>query len=196
VPAFAEDSDVRKIILLEHVSLDGYLAGPKGAMDWIHVDDELWEHVHPVTDSADAVIWGRVTYQMMEGYWPTAADSPDASKHDIHHGRWVNAATKIVFSNSLAKTKWDNTRVVKGVGKTVTALKQEPGKNILLIGSASVARAFIAQGLIDEYRLTINPVILGGGTPLFPNEKVRANLKLVSSKSLASGVLAVHYEKA
>jgi dihydrofolate reductase len=187
---------VRKIILLEHVSLDGYLAGPKGEMDWIHVDDELWDHVHPLTDDADAVIWGRVTYHMMEHYWPTAADAPGASQHDIHHGRWVNAATKIVFSNSLAKTKWENTRVVKGVGKTVTALKQEPGKNILLIGSASVARAFIGLGLIDEYRLTINPVMLGGGAPLFPSERARRDLKLVSSKALASGVLAVHYERA
>jgi dihydrofolate reductase len=186
---------VRKIILLEHVSLDGFLAGPKGEMDWIHVDDELWQHVHPLTDEADAVIWGRHTYQMMKSYWPKAADLPGASQHDIHHGRWVNAATKIVFSNSLQKPDWANTRVVKGVTPTVTALKQEPGKNILLIGSASVARSFISLGLIDEYRLTINPVLLGAGIALFPTEKSRANLKLVSSKALASGVLAVHYDK-
>lgn len=187
---------MRKIILLEHVSLDGFLAGPKGEMNWIHVDDELWEHVHPLTDDADAVIWGRHTYQMMKSYWPTAADKPGASQHDIHHGRWVNAATKIVFSNSLQKSDWANTRLVKGVTPTVAALKQEPGKNILLIGSASVARSFISLGLIDEYRLTINPALLGGGIPLFPTEKSRANLKLVSSKALASGVLAVHYDKA
>jgi len=101
---------VRKIILLEHLSLDGYLAGPKGEMDWIRVDDELWQHMHPIIDEADAVIWGRVTYQMMHGYWPTAADSPNASEHDKHHGRWVNAATKIVFSNSLQGSTWPNTR--------------------------------------------------------------------------------------
>jgi dihydrofolate reductase len=182
--------------LLEHVSFDGYLAGPKGEMDWIRVDDELWEHVHPLTDEADTVIWGRVTYQMMEGYWPTAADSPHASRHDIHHGRWVNAATKIVFSNSLAASSWPNTRLVKGVGKTVTALRKEPGKNMLLIGSASVVHSFIGLGLIDEYRLTVNPIVLGGGKPLFPREGTKADLRLVSSKALASGVLAVHYERA
>jgi dihydrofolate reductase len=187
--------DVRKIILLEHVSLDGYLAGPKGEMDWIRVDDELWDHIHPLTDEADAVIWGRVTYQMVAGYWPTAADAPNASRHDIHHGRWVNAATKIVFSNSLTGSNWNNTRVVKGVGKTVATLKQEPGKNLLLIGSASIARSFIQLGLVDDYRLTINPVVLGGGTPLFPRD-ARVNLRLIGTKPLASGVLAVHYEKA
>jgi dihydrofolate reductase len=186
---------MRKIILLEHISLDGYMAGPKGEMDWIRVDDELWEHIHPLTDDADTVIWGRATYQMMEGYWPTAADAPGATSHDKHHGQWVNAATKIVFSNSLAKTSWANTRIVKGVAKTISALKQEPGKNILVIGSASIARSFIAQGLVDELRLTINPVLLGGGTPLFPSEKARAGLQLVGSKALASGVLAVHYRK-
>ena len=188
---------MRNVILLEHTSLDGYLAGANGDMDWIHVDDEVWDCVHPVIDSADAVIWGRVTYQMMEGYWPTAADQPGASRHDIHHGMWLKNATKIVFSNSMTASSWANTRIVKGDPSDVVAsLKRERGKNILLIGSASLARNFIQLGLIDEYRLTVNPVVLGAGTPLFPSVGSKAGLTLADVKALRSGVVALHYKKA
>jgi len=187
---------VRNVVLLEHVSLDGYLAGPKGEMDWIHVDDDVWDTVHPVIDDADAVIWGRVTYQMMAGYWPTAADQPDASRHDIHHGRWLRDATKIVFSNSLKASDWPNTRLVRGDPiPAVASLKREPGKNILLIGSVSLAQTFIRLGLIDQYRLTVNPVLLGAGAPLFPSGGSQVGLKLVEAKALQSGVVALHYER-
>lgn len=186
---------MRKVILLEHTSLDGYLAGNDGDMEWIRVDDETWDYVHPVIDAADTVIWGRVTYQMMEGYWPTAADRPDATRHDVHHGRWLRDATKIVLSRSLTESSWPGTRILSGEPRDVVAsLQREQGKNILVIGSASVARSFIRSGVIDEYRLTINPVLLGQGTPLFPSESSKADLKLVSSKVLASGVVALHYE--
>src|SRR5438105_15071532 len=97
---------MRRLVLLEHVSLDGYLAGPAGEMDWIRVDDEMWEHVHPIVDTADTAVWGRVTYEMMVGYWPTAPDAPNASAHDVHHGRWLNRATKIVFSRTLDSAPW------------------------------------------------------------------------------------------
>jgi dihydrofolate reductase len=186
---------VRKVILLEHVSLDGYLAGPQGEMDWINTDDEVWHCVHPVLDSADTVIWGRVTYKMMEDYWPTAPDRPDATQHDIHHGLWLRNATKIVLSNSLTQSTWPNTRVLHGdPSDVIVSLKREAGKNIVLIGSASVARAFIGAGLIDEFRLTLNPVMLGGGKSLFPHEGAKADLKLVDSNALGSGVVALHYE--
>jgi dihydrofolate reductase len=191
-----EGRDVRHVILMEHISLDGYLAGPEGEMDWINVDDDVWDYVHPVIDGADVVVWGRVTYQMMEGYWPTAPDKPDATRHDIHHGRWLRDATKIVFSNSLTELTWPKTKVLKGdPGDAVASLKRERGKDILLIGSASLAHSFIRLGLIDQYRLTVNPVLLRGGTPLFPSEGGKADLKLVDVKALASGVVALHYQK-
>jgi dihydrofolate reductase len=195
IPALQE-AHVRKIVLLEHISVDGFLAGRDGDMNWIHVDDEIWEHVHPVIDGADAVIWGRLTYEMMEAYWPTAADSPGATAHDIHHGRWLRDATKLVFSRSLTAVTWPNTRIVNGDPRdVVTSLKRERGKNVVLIGSASIARDFIRLGLIDEYRLTVNPVLLGQGTRLFPDLESTADLELVSSKPLASGVVALHYKR-
>ena len=95
---------MRRVILLEHVSLDGYLAGPEGEMDWINTDDDVWHYVHPVLDGVDTVIWGRVTYKMMEEYWPTAPDRPDATQHDV------------ALSKSLTQSTWPNTRVLHGIG--------------------------------------------------------------------------------
>jgi dihydrofolate reductase len=187
---------MRSVILMEHISLDGYVAGPNGEMDWIRVDDDVWACLHPVIDGADTVLWGRVTYEMMAGYWPTAADKPDATHHEIHHGRWLRDATKVVFSNSLTGSTWRNTRILKGdPSEAIAALKRERGKDILLIGSASLARSFIGLGLIDEYRLTANPVLLGAGMPLFPSAGSRAALRLAHVKALESGVVALHYEK-
>jgi dihydrofolate reductase len=103
---------VRNVILLMHVSLDGFVAGPNREMDWIRFDDELVDDVAELTATADTALFGRVTYQMMEGYWPTAADSPTATKHDIDHARWVNHAPKLVFSRTLEKVEWENSRIV------------------------------------------------------------------------------------
>ncbi len=187
---------MRNVILMEHISLDGYLAGPNGEMDWIRVDDDVWAYLHPVIDGADTVLWGRVTYEMMEGYWPSAADKPDATPHEIHHGSWLRDATKVVFSNSLTGSTWRNTRFLKGdPSAAIAALKRGRGKDILLIGSASLARSFIGLGLIDEYRLTVNPVVLGAGMPLFPGTGSQADLKLADVKALESGVVALHYKK-
>ena len=96
----------RRLVLLEHISLDGFLAGPNGEMEWIRVDDEIWEYVNPIAQRAGAAVFGRVTYQMMEPYWPTAGDSPDASRHDVDHSRWLNSASKLVFSNTLGSAPW------------------------------------------------------------------------------------------
>ena len=104
---------MRKVCLLMHSSLDGFVAGPNGEMDWICFDNELAEYVGKVTDDADTALYGRITYDMMESYWPTAAESPTATKHDIEHANWVNNAVKIVFSRSLEKTDWKNTRIIK-----------------------------------------------------------------------------------
>lgn len=191
---------MRRIVLLEHVSLDGYLAGPNGEMDWIHVGDELWDYVDPLTAAADAAIFGRKTYEMMVSYWPTAGDGPQATAHDANHSRWLNAATKVVVSRTLKTAPWPGFDNVTLVGDDLAArmreLKQQPGKDMLLIGSASTARAFIRDRLIDEYRLMLNPVILGGGTPLFADAGSRQDLRLVSARTLESGVVALHYAAA
>lgn len=190
---------MRKITMLEHVSLDGYLAGPRGEMDWISVGDEMWDFVDPLTDNADAAIFGRRTYEMMLSYWPTAGDGPNASAHDKNHSRWLNDATKVLVSSSTQDASWagrDNVTVVRDdLAGRMQALKQQPGKGMLLIGSVSVARALIGEGLIDEYRLMLNPVVLGEGMPLYPDSGARQQLELVESKALSNGVVALTYVK-
>jgi dihydrofolate reductase len=183
--------------MVEHVSLDGFVAGPNGNMGWIKADDELFDFGKRFTDNADAVIYGRVTYGMMAAYWPTAADRPGASRHDVVHGRWVNAALKVVVSRTLESVDWPNTRIVKDdVGAAIRALKDEPGKDILMYGSPTLAHTFMELDLIDDYWLFLNPVALGQGMPLFGGFEGRLALSLVESHVLASGVVGLHYVRA
>ena len=187
---------MRNVILLMHVSLDGFVAGPQGEMDWIRFDSQLVDDVAELTDTADTALFGRVTYEMMAGYWPTAADSPAATKHDIDHARWVNHAPKLVFSRTLESVDWQHSRIVRdSFPEEIARLKQQPGKNLLMIGSTKTAHTFMQLGLIDEYRLNVNPVVLGGGSRLFPDIKDQLNLNLVSAKTYASGVIGLHYQK-
>jgi dihydrofolate reductase len=186
---------MRKVIFLVHTSVDGFVAGPNGEMDWIRVDDEIFEAVNLVTNNSDTALYSRVTYHMMEGYWPTAAEKPGASKHDIEHSRWANKAAKLVFSTTLKETHWENTRIVRGnEAKEIAALKQQAGKNILLLGSPRLAQSLMQQNLIDEYYINVNPVILGKGISLFSNRDNRIDLRLKQSTTYKSGVTTLHYE--
>jgi dihydrofolate reductase len=185
---------MRNVILLMHVSLDGFVAGPNGEMDWIRFDDLLVDDVAELTATADTALFGRATYQMMAGYWPTVANDPNASKHDIDHARWVNHAPKIVFSRTLQNVDWENSRIVRdNIPEEMARLKQQPGKNLLMIGSTSTAHAFMRLGLIDEYRINVNPIVLGSGLPLFADIQDTINLQLVTAKTYASGVVGLHY---
>ena len=188
---------MRKIKLLEHISLDGYMAGPNGEMDWIYMDDEIGEYVDTeIISTADTAIYGRITYQMMENFWPTAGEKPNAPKHHIAHANWVNKAKKIVFSRSLEKVKWYNTRLVKeNVPQEVAKLKQQPGKDIVLLGSGSIAHLLMQHNLIDEYYLTINPIILGEGFPLFTTLPTKINLRLTGTKVFDNDAVIMQYAK-
>jgi dihydrofolate reductase len=179
-----------------HVSLDGFVAGPNGEMDWIRINDEMFDTVGQLTDHADAALYGRTTYQMMEGYWPTAADQPNASKHDIEHGQWYNKVEKIVVSNSLKDTRRVKTRFISGnIAAGIADIKRQPGESILMIGSPSAYHELAAHDLIDEYWLFVNPVLLGTGIPLFKNIQNKVGLKLTETKTFSPGVIALHYEK-
>jgi dihydrofolate reductase len=186
---------MRKIIALEHISLDGFAAGPNGEMDWIRVDDEIFDVVSKVTDEADAAIFGRITYQMMEGYWPTAADQPGASKHDIEHAQWLNDALKIVASRTLKTTNWNNSRIIPArIEDEIKKLKQQPGKNLVVIGSLAIVQTLLQTALVDELWININPVILGNGVPLFFKDTGnRINLELITEKKFKCGVVGLHY---
>ena len=188
---------MRRIVLLEHVSLDGYVGGPNGEMDWIRVGDEMWHYVDPLTANADAAIFGRKTYEMMISYWPTAGEQPNATEHDKNHSRWLNAATKVLVSTTTETASWagrDNVTVIRDdLAGRMRDMKQQPGKDMLLIGSPRVARVLIGEGLVDEYRLLLNPVVLGGGISLYPDAGAKQTLELVESRALSNGVVALSY---
>jgi len=186
---------VRRLVLFMHASLDGFVAGPNGEMDWIDVNDEMFEYAGQRTRDADTALYGRVTYQMMESYWPTAGDQPTATKHDIEHSKWYNSVAKVVVSRTMKGTKLTNTRIVgDGVTGEILKLKQNAGKDIVMFGSPTVAHALMRENLIDDYWLFINPILLGTGIPLFKELKARAALGLVASHVFSSGVVCLHYE--
>jgi dihydrofolate reductase len=186
---------MRKLVLFMHVSLDGFVAGPDGEMDWIHVDEEMFDYAGHQTDNADTALYGRVTWQMMESYWPTAADQPTASRHDIAHSQWYNQVEKIVLSKTLAGKKLKNTTVIgEDISAEIRRIKQNAGKNILIFGSPSASHTLMKENLIDDYWLFINPVVIGNGIPLFDGLKKSINLKLVESNVFSSGVVGLHYE--
>ncbi len=188
---------MRKVVLFMHISLDGFAAGPNGELDWISYDQELEKYAEEVVSTVGSPLYGRVTYQMMESYWPTVLTNPDSTKHDREHAQWIENIPKIVFSKTLDRVEWNNTRLIKdNIAEEVIKLKQQPGKDLVIFGSPGLAHTFMGLDLIDEYRLTVNPVILGRGMPAFKDFKDRSDLKLLNAKTFGSGVVALHYARA
>ena len=185
---------MKNLVLFVHTSLDGFVAGPHGEMDWIMVDDEIFEYVKHLTDNTGMALYGRITYEMMEGYWPTAGDQPNASKHDIEHAQWYKNIPKIVLSKTMAGKKPVNTHIVSDqLVDEINRLKQGEGKDILIFGSPRASHSLMAEGLVDGYWLFVNPIVLGEGIPVFKNVKDRSALRLVESRIFSSGVIALHY---
>lgn len=186
---------MKKLVLFMHISLDGFAAGPNGEMDWIHVDDEIFDYAGGRTNEADTALYGRVTYQMMEAYWPTAADKPGATKHDLEHSTWYKKVAKLVLSRSMQHEKPANTMIISdNVASQINEQKQNEGKDIIMFGSPGAAHSLMADDLIDDYWLFVNPVLLGDGIPVFKNIAERRKLKLMASHAFSSGVVCLHYE--
>jgi len=187
---------MRKLVLFMHVALDGFVAGPGGEMDWINVDDEIFDYAGERTNEADTALYGRVTYQMMESYWPTAAEQANATRHDIEHSNWYNKVTKVVLSRTMKGQQVKNTSIIsENIAANINALKQQPGKDILMFGSPSAAHLLMQENLIDDLWLFVNPVVLGQGIPLFKDVKGPLKLKLLKNVAFSSGVVCLHYER-
>lgn len=185
-----------KIVLFMHASLDGFAAGTKGQMDWIHIDQEIFDYVEERIAQTNTALYGRVTFQLMESYWPTAADQPNATKHDKVHAAWYKNARKIVLSNTLTPTALANTTII-GEANYIAALhtlKKETTGDMLLFGSPTAAHSLLAENLIDECWLFINPVLLGEGIPVFKNIKERQSLALLKTHVFDSGVVCLQHE--
>lgn len=189
---------MRKIVSFMHVSLDGFVASTDEGMaslGWISLSDDLFAYVDQRIQQTDTALYGRVTYQMMESYWPTATEQPNASTHDQAHSRWYKAARKIVLSKTLLEKNNPDTKIISShLSDEISKLKQSAGSDIPVFGSPGATHALMAENLIDEYWLFINPILLGQGIPLFKNIKDRTALTLVKSKLFDSGVLFLHYE--
>jgi dihydrofolate reductase len=185
---------MRKIFSFMHISLDGFVAGPKGEMNWINVDEEIFAHVAKRIGEGDTSMYGRVTYEMMESYWPTAADQPTASKHDIEHSAWYSKVHKVVLSKTMKGANLLNTTIISdNLANSINEIKQQAGGDILLFGSPTATHSLIQLNLIDGYWLFVNPVILGQGIPLFANIKDKIQLKLLSTQQFTCGVTELNY---
>jgi dihydrofolate reductase len=179
-----------------HTSLDGFVAGLNGELNWAKVNDEIFDFVATMTDKADTALYGRVTYQMMQNYWPTAGEKPNASKHDKEHSVWYSKVSKVVLSTTINEKGLDNTIVIGDhLADNINKLKKQDGKNILIFGSPSASHSLLSEGLIDEYWLFVNPVLLGQGIPLFRGVTETTQLNLIETKTFSCGVIALHYEK-
>ena len=186
---------MRKVIAFMHVSLDGFVAGPNGELEWAIVDEEVNPYVDQLFKSVDTALYGRATYLGMQSYWPTVLEDPEAAPREREHARWVENISKIVFSTTLPGADWNNSRLIKDhIAEEITALKQQPGGNLMIFGSPHLTHTFIHLDLIDEYRLFLNPIVLGSGTPLFQDVKKWTKLKLLGAQTFQAGVVALHYE--
>lgn len=187
---------MRKVIEFMHVSLDGFVAGPNGEMDWILIDEQMFEFVNERTNQSDAALYGRKTWQMMDGYWPTAGDKPNASKHDRHHSAWYNKIEKIVMSKTVKSDPSKKVRVIgSDLGREISEIKNAKGQEILIFGSPTASHALARLGMIDGYWLFINPILLGKGIPLFDGQKEMTKMNLVTTHKFDNGVICLSYEK-
>lgn len=182
---------MRKVILFMMVSLDGYFEGANHDISWHNADnDEFTDFVHYQNSQIDTLLFGSTTYEMMAQFWTTA----EAAQMDGPKTDFMNNTSKVVFSHSLDKADWKNTKLVKDHSSdAVRQLKEKQGKVIAIFGSNNFATSLIADNLIDEFRIMVNPVALGNGTPLFKGITEKVDLKLVDSREFKSGNVLLTY---
>lgn len=185
---------MRKIILLQHLTLDGFAGGSAGELDWMLHDEEQFEFVHSITQRCDAGIYGRKTYDLMEAYWPSAADQPGATKHDRVHSKWYNSVQAYVVSDSMKKERMPNRHFICGdLQSQFSEIKNSSGKDLLLLGSPSVCKILTSFNLIDEFFFFITPVILGKGIAQFGESDLTIKLKKMDSINFPCGVSCLHF---
>ncbi|MGA8215359.1 MAG: dihydrofolate reductase family protein [Candidatus Sulfotelmatobacter sp.] len=177
-----------KVIVSNVASLDGFFEGPDKGLDWFMPDEEFFAYAKQMLREAGTLLFGRATYQHMANYWPTAPVDEIADQ--------MNNLPKIVFSKTLQRAEWNNSRLVSGdIQEEVSKLKKHLGKDLVILGSAMLASHLLQLGLVDEYRVILTPVMLGKGTPLFKDVGERIRLKLINAKAFGSGAVLLRYQR-
>ena len=187
---------MRKIVLTEWVSLDGYTSGPNNDMSYVgeSFDEEMGQYEGTIITTGDTLLLGRLTYESFAGSWPYVPDNPNSSDAEKEYARGLNAMRKIVVSSSLKSADWSGSELVRSIDPAYfQQLKQQAGKDILIYGSASIVQQLTNLGLIDEYQLLVHPVVLGGGKALFANVSDTRRLQLGSARTFKSGVVLLTY---
>ena len=185
---------MRELTLIVQTSLDGFVAGLNGEFENFIGGEENLEFVCSLTDDADAALFGRVSYQLLDSDWPTAASKPDATKNVIKYANWYNAVSKFVLSRTLTIKDPVNTYIIsKDIETKINDIKKQPGKNILIFGSPTAAQSLFDLNLIDSFWIIVHPVIFGQGIPFFRDRKNIMKLELLDSKQLSNGTLCHKY---
>ncbi len=184
---------MRRLIAFDFVTLNGYFEGAKGDTSWHRHGVEENKFAEDNLKSGGILLFGRVTYELLAGYWST----PTAIRDNPIVAEGMNKAEKIVFSRTLKKAEWNNTRVLKdNIVEEIKKMKQTPGKDMALLGSGSILTQFAEQGIIDEYQIMVDPVVISDGTPIFKNLKHKLDLKLTATRTFKSGVVLLCYQPA
>lgn len=188
---------MRKVLSFVHLSLDGYANGPQGELEWANVTAEIASDVDARLKHVGTAVYGREVYGMMAGYWPTVATDPDSTEHERSHMVWVEAIPKLVISRSLERADWHNTTLIRDdVAAAIRAEQHRPGGDLMIFGSPRLVHVLARLDLIDEYVIYLNPVVLGGGTPLFEPEMPATPLTLLESRAFGVGVTLLRYAPA
>ena len=193
---------MRRIVVFDRVTADGYFAGPDGNLGWVVPDQEIDKAGAKEIPEFDTILFGRRTYEQFESFWPNALDDSATAPDPHGDGRrtreirdmasWINEATKLVFSRTLKDVKWRNSRLLHELDpREIEALKRQPGKNIIVFGSGSIVSQLTQHGLIDEYHIYLHPVVVGSGPPFFAGP--RPPLRLAASKQIDADVLRLTY---
>jgi len=182
---------MRKLISLIHLSLDGFCADAKGSLDWVTINPAIFEDADRVIATAGAAVYGRTTYGMMRGYWPAVLKDEKAPEDRRAHARWVEEIEKITFSRTLDKCDWNNTRLHRDADD-ILALKQKPGKDLLIFGAPGLVKSFQALDAIDEYWMFLNPVLLGEGIRFFDGAH-KSRFRIAEAKRFEPDVMRFHY---
>jgi len=185
---------MRKLAVFNNVTLDGYFVTMNGDMSWAHKQDPEWNaFVQGNASGGGELLFGRITYEMMASYWPT----PHAIENFPVVAEGMNNLPKVVFSRTMDKASWSNTKLVKGdIAAEIRKMKKEPGNDMVILGSGTIVSQLAQDGLIDEYQVVVNPIVLGKGRTMFDGVKDKLTLKLTKTRPFANGSVVLCYEPA